>query len=179
MQQRLLACVCLVHSCLSPDLEQQNAPVLYTVKQRHNSNLTHLICVGQKHNTQTLNSLQERINLSLYFIVLSHCWTKCKLYEVITWDSQELEKRKIFSLTDKVQGGRNLHIVASSLLKRAFADINWPRTFEKEKKKNCSPLAMQACKFLCNLQLEKENTLVEEARGCETRAILILLWFGS
>lgn len=96
MQQRLLACVCLVHSCLSPDLDQQNAPALYTVKQRHNSNLTHLICVGQKHNTQTLNSLQERTILSLYFIALSHCWTKCRLYEVITQDSQVLEKGKNF-----------------------------------------------------------------------------------
>lgn len=121
MQQRLLARVCLVHSCLSPDLERQNAPVLYTVKQRHNSNLTHLICVGQKHNTQILKSLWGRTNLLLYSIVLSHCWTKCKLYQVEEGTSWRREE--IFSLTDKVQRGRNLHEVVSSPLTTAFANI--------------------------------------------------------
>lgn len=152
MQQRLLACVCLVHLCPSPDLEQQNAPVLYTVKQRDNSNLTHLICVGQKHNTQTLNSLQERTNLSLYFIVLSHCWTKCKLHKVMTWDSQELKKGKFFLLY--WQGARRQKLACSCTqsIKNSFCRyILTDQSLLKRGKKSCSPLAMQACKFLCIL----------------------------
>lgn len=65
--------------------------MLYTVKQRHNSNLTHLICVGQtiQYTDAEITPGKNKSFPVLYSF--KPLLDKTQIYEVITLDSQELE----------------------------------------------------------------------------------------
>lgn len=87
--------MCLVHSCLSPDLEQQNAPVLYTTKQRHNSNHSFGLWGTEAQYTDPEFTPGKNKSFPVLYS-FKPLLDKMQIYEVITQDSQELEKGKNF-----------------------------------------------------------------------------------